>query len=137
MNVVDSSAWLEYFADGPLAGEFVSAIEKPQALLVPSITLSEVFERVAQQRDEGAALQCVAVMQQGKVVELDAAMALRAAQLSLRHKLPLADSVVYATARLGNAMLWTQDAEFDGLPGVRCFAKGSKLDEMDEMVRRY
>jgi len=124
VNVVDSSAWLEYFADGPRAKNFAEPIEKPQTLLVPSITLFEVFKRVAQQRDEGAALQCVAVMQQAAVVDLDAALAVEAAVVSLRFKLPMADSVVYATALRGNAVLWTQDADFDGLPGVRYFAKG-------------
>ena len=123
MNVVDSSAWLEYFADGPNAKDFAPPIEKARELLVPSITLFEVFKRVARQRDEGAALQCVAVMQQGTVVDLDAALALAAAGLSLRHKLPLADSIVYATAQRGNARLWTQDVDFDGLPGVRFFPK--------------
>ena len=123
MNVVDSSAWLEYFADGPNAQQFAPSIERPEALLVPSITLFEIFKRVAQQRDEGAALQCVAVMQQGTVVDLDSSLALEAAGLSLRHKLPLADSIIYATAQRDDALLWTQDADFDGLPGVRFFAK--------------
>ncbi|MFT3760389.1 type II toxin-antitoxin system VapC family toxin [Thauera sp.] len=123
MNVVDSSAWLEYFADGPNADEFAPAIEAPHELLVPAITLFEVFKRVAQQRDEGAALQCVAVMQQGRIVELDAALALRAAALGLRHKLPLADSIIYATAQAGSATVWTQDADFEGLPGVQFRAK--------------
>ena len=82
-----------------------------------------MFKRVAQQRDEGAALQCVAVMQQGEVVELDAALALRAAAVGLRHKLPLADSVVYATAQAANATVWTQDGDFEGLPGVKFRAK--------------
>ena len=120
---MDSSAWLEYFADGPNAQQFSKPIERPRALLVPSITLFDVFKRVVQQRDEGSALQCVAVMQQGTVVDLDAVTAIDAATLSLRHKLPLADSVVYATALRGNATLWTQDADFEGLPGVRYFAK--------------
>jgi toxin FitB len=123
VNVVDSSAWLEYFADGPHAKEFAAPIEKTRELLVPSITLYEVFKRVVQQRDEGAALQCVAVMQQGNVIDLDAALALEAAALGLGRKLPLADSIVYATAQRDNALLWTQDADFDGLPGVRYFAK--------------
>jgi predicted nucleic acid-binding protein len=123
MNVVDSSAWLEYFADGPNAQHFASPIEQPEALLVPSITIFEVFKRVVRQRDEGTALQCVAVMQQGRVVDLDAALALEAAGTSLRHKLPLADSIVYATAQRTGAIVWTQDADFDGLPGVRFFAK--------------
>jgi predicted nucleic acid-binding protein len=123
VNVVDSSAWLEYFADGPNATRFAAPIEQPDTLVVPSITLLEVFKRVVLQRDEGAALQCVAVMQQGRVVELDAALALQAAQTSLRHRLPLADSVVYATARRARAILWTQDADFEPLPEVRYFAK--------------
>lgn len=119
MNVVDSSAWLEYFADGPNAKHFARTIEAPDELLVPSITLLEVFKRVCQQRDESMALQCVAVMQQSRIVDLDAALSLRAAALGLRHKLPLADSIVYATARQADALLWTQDADFEHLPGVR------------------
>ncbi len=123
MNVVDSSAWLEYFADGPNADYFAEAIEAPEKLLVPSITLLEVFKRVALQRDEDAALQCVAVMQQGEVVKLDATLALRAAALGLRHKLPLADSIIYATAQAGGATVWTQDADFENLPNVKYLAK--------------
>ena len=123
MNVVDSSAWLEYFADGPNAEHFAKVIEKVDGLLVPSITLLEVFKRISQQRDEATALQYVAVMQQGTVVELDAALALHAATLGLRHKLPLADSIVYATAQAGDALVWTQDKDFDGLAGVRFWPK--------------
>lgn len=118
MNVVDSSAWLEYFANGPNAGFFAPAIEKAADLLVPSLTLYEVFKRVLQQRDEGAALQAVAVMQQGTVIDLDAPLAVAAARLSFEHRLPLADSVILATARAQAAVLWTQDADFKGMPGV-------------------
>ncbi len=123
MNVVDSAAWLAYFADEPNAQHFASAIEAPDSLIVPSITLLEVFKKVAQQRSEGAALQYVAVMQQGQVVALDATLALLAATMGTRHKLPLADSIIYATAQQGNALVWTQDADFEGLDGVRYFAK--------------
>ncbi len=123
MNVVDSSAWLAYFADEPNAQHFASAIEAPDSLIVPSITLLEVFKKVAQQRGEGVALQYVAVMQQGRVVALDAPLALLAASLGARHKLPLADSIIYATAQQGNALVWTQDADFEGLQNVRYFAK--------------
>ena len=123
MNVVDSSAWLEYFADGPNARHFAAPIENPARLLVPTITLLEVFKRVPQQRDDGAALQCVAVMQQGTVVDVDRALAIGAAALGLRHKLPVADSIVYATAQSRGAIVWTQDADFDGLPDVRFWAK--------------
>ncbi|MDQ2971773.1 MAG: type II toxin-antitoxin system VapC family toxin [Pseudomonadota bacterium] len=123
MNVVDSSAWLEYFADGPNAKHFAKAIEHPDDLLVPSITLLEVFKRISLQRDESTALQYVAVMQQSTVVELDAALALRAAALGLRHKLPLADSIIYATAQHAGAEVWTQDADFKGLPNVHFWSK--------------
>jgi predicted nucleic acid-binding protein len=118
MNVVDSSAWLEYFANGPNAGFFAPAIEKTSELLVPSLALYEVFKRVLQQRDEGAALQAIAVMQQGTVIDLDAPLALAAARLSTEQHLPMADSVILATARAQAAVLWTQDADFKGRPGV-------------------
>lgn len=124
MNVVDSSAWLEYFADGPNAKYFAKAIEHPDDLLVPSITLLEVFKRISQQRDESTALQYVAVMQQSRIVDLDAALALRAAALGLRHKLPLADSIIYAVAQHAGADVWTQDVDFEGLPNVHFWAKG-------------
>ena len=123
MNVVDSSAWLEYFANGPNAGYFAPPIEAIGELLVPTICLLEVFKRVLQQRGESAALQAVAQMQQGRVVELDAPLALTAAHLGMEAKLPLADSVVLATARHHDATLWTQDADFEHLPGVRFRAK--------------
>ena len=123
MNVVDSSAWLEYFADTPAAAPFAAAIEDTRRLVVPSITLFEVFKRVLQQRNEGAALQAVAVMQQGEVIPLDAALAVTAARLGAQHRLPLADSLIYATARARNATLWTQDEHFQGLPGVKYFPK--------------
>jgi len=123
MNIVDSSAWLEYFADGPNAEYFAGAIEDTAALVVPSITLLEVFKRIAQQRDEALALRYAAVMQQGEVIDLDSALALRAAAASLRHKLPLADSIIYATAQSVQGIVWTQDADFKDLDGVRCWPR--------------
>lgn len=99
MNVVDSSAWLEYFAAGANADFFAAAVEGVAELVVPTLSLFEVFERVMQQRSDNEALQVVAVMQQGHVVDLDAKIALSAARLSLEHKLPLADSIMLATAR--------------------------------------
>lgn len=119
MNVVDSSGWLEYFAAGKNASFFQEAIEQVEQLIVPTLSLYEVFKRVAQQRTESDALQATAAMQQGDVVELDARIALSAAQLSIRHRLPLADSVMLATANESQATLWTQDAHFEGIPGVR------------------
>lgn len=123
MNLVDSSGWLEYFADADHAGFFAPAILETEQLIVPTLALLEVFKRVLQQRGEGAALQAVALMRQGRVVELDAGLALSAARLGVQHRLALADSVIYATARCFNALLWTQDADFDGLPEVRFVAK--------------
>lgn len=119
MNVVDSSAWLEYFANGSNASFFAGPIEAVGDLIVPSLTIYEVFKRVLQQRDESDALRAVAVMQQGSVVDLDARLALFAARVSLDTRLPMADSIVLATARLHQATLWTQDADFASLPGVR------------------
>jgi predicted nucleic acid-binding protein len=118
MNVVDSSAWLEYFADGPNAEEFASAVTDLERLLVPSITLFEVFKRVRSQRDQQAALYAVAQMRRGTVVDLDADLAIAAAELSVEEGMPLADSVILATARAGEATLWTQDVHFEGFEGV-------------------
>lgn len=119
MNVVDSSAWLEYFAGGPNASFFSEPIEDVETLVVPTLSLFEVFKRVLQQRDESTALEAAAAMQQGTVVELEATIALNAARLSVELRIPLADSVILATARQYGAELWTQDADFDGIDGVR------------------
>jgi toxin FitB len=118
MNVVDSSAWLEYFGDGPNASEFAPAIENLDELVVPSLTLYEVFKRTHQIADESVALDAAAVMMQGKVVELNAMLALDAARLTLDTGLAMADAVILATARADDAVLWTQDAHFDGLENV-------------------
>lgn len=119
MNLVDSCGWLEYFADGPNAGFYAPALEEPASLLVPTICLLEVFKRVLKQRGEDAALQAAAAMHQGLIVPLDAPLALRAARISDDLKLPLADSVILATAQTYAAVIWTQDTHFQGLEGVR------------------
>ena len=118
-NVVDSSAWLEYFAGTPSAKHFANAIEAVDHLVVPSVCLAEVFRVVLRQRGESDALQAVALMQQGTVVDLDGALAIAAANAGHEHKLPLADSIVYATALAVDGVLWTQDDDFDGLPNVQ------------------
>ena len=119
MNVVDSSAWLEYLANGPNASFFSTPIEQTDNLVVPSLSIYEVFKRVLQQRDENDALQAVAAMQQGRVVNLDAGIAVSAARLSIENHLPLADSVILATTRAFGATLWTQDTDFEGMQGVQ------------------
>ncbi len=122
-NVVDSSAWLAYLANEPSASTFAAAIEDTAKLVVPSICLTEVFKVVARQRGESDALAIAAMMQQGTVVELDATLALDAARLGIAHKLPLADSVVYATAMRVGGTVWTQDNDFIDLPNVRYHPK--------------
>jgi len=119
MNLVDSCGWLEYFADGPNAEFYAAALEDTESLIVPTICIMEVCKRVFQQRGEDAALQAAAAMHQGLIVPLDASLSLRAARISLDLKLPLADSVILATARTYLGVIWTQDAHFKGLEGVR------------------
>jgi len=118
MNVVDSSAWLEYFGDGPNASYFAGAIENPEQLVVPALTLFEVFKRTCQLADESIALDAVAVMLQGRVVDLGSSLAIDAARLSLETGLAMADAIILATARAENALLWTQDVHFDGMEKV-------------------
>lgn len=121
MNVVDSSAWLSYFAGDKNAGSFAKAIELVAELLVPSITIAEVFKSILRQRDEESAIQAIAHMQQGNVAVLDSGLAVDAACFGIEFKLPLADSIIYATARKYGAVLWTQDADFNGLEGVKFY----------------
>lgn len=123
MNVVDSSGWLEYFAGGRNADFFAKPVEATAELLVPALSVYEVFKRVLQQRSEGDALQAVAIMQQGQVVDLTAGVAIAAARLSVDLALPMADSVMLASARAFDAVFWTQDADFERIPGVRYVAK--------------
>lgn len=123
MNVVDSSGWLEFFADGPNADFFAPAIQDIKQLIVPTLSIFEVFKRILQQRQEGEALQAIALMQQGTVVELTSMLALEAAKLSLEEKLPLADSIMLATSRAYDATLWTQDSDFKNISGIKYIRK--------------
>ncbi len=123
MNVVDSSAWLEFLADSERADLYEEPILDTRRLLVPVICLYEVFRVMARQRSEAEALEAVAAMQQGTVIDLSAELALRAAQLSLEFSLPMADATILATTYSEQAELWTQDSDFEGLPGVRYFPK--------------
>lgn len=123
--VVDSSGWIEYFTDGPNASCFVAAIEHPTALVVPSLSLLEVYRWMLRCHGEGPAIQAVALMRQSREIPLDAALALQAAQVGLQWKLPLADSVMLATALAHQAILLTQDADFEGIAGVTFIPKSS------------
>jgi predicted nucleic acid-binding protein len=126
MNVVDSSGWLEYLADTPNAEFFAQAIEDVENLVVPVISLYEVFKRVYQQRGEDDALKAVALMMQGRVIDLDAEIALSAAKLSQDLPIPMADSLILATARAYQATLWTQDEHFKGIAEVQYIVKQKK-----------
>lgn len=119
MNVVDSSAWLEYLADTDRADLFASAIEDSEHLIVPTISIYEVYKKVLRERGADSASHIYSLMSVGQVVDLDPSLALEAA----RHPLPLADSIIYATAMRYGATLWTQDSHFENIDGVRYFPK--------------
>ena len=126
MNLVDSSGWLEYFTSEPNAEFFAPAIEDTSQLIISPINLFEVFKVILREKGEGEALIVIAAMQQGKLVEFDTTIALSAAKLSLELKIPMADSIILATARNYNAILWTQDSDFENIPGVKFVKKKGK-----------
>ena len=123
MNVVDSSGWLEYFGKGANGARFAPLIQKSADLIVPTISIYEVFKRVAGQRGEEEALKAVGLMTTGNVAELNQETAILAAVISMEHKLPMADSIMLASARTYHATLWTQDEHFKGLEGVNYIEK--------------
>lgn len=123
MNIVDSSGWLSYFADESLAEHFIIPLQDIKSLIVPSITIYEVSKVVLRESGENEALQAVAAMQKGFVVELTTRLAISAAKISLQYRLPMADSIILATARNYNATIWTQDIHFKNVPGVNYFQK--------------
>ena len=123
MNLVDSSAWLAYFADEPTADFFAEAIEDPELLVVPSVCIYEVFKVILRERGEDDAFTAVAAMEQGRVVDLDAELAMEAASIGLEEGLAFADSVIFTVAKKHNAAIWTQDSHFSGKTGVRFKAK--------------
>ena len=123
MNLVDSSGWLEYFADGKNAEHFAPVINDTERLIVSTINLYEVYKKVISERDEDDAIQAIAMMAQAKVFEITASIAMQAAKTSYLLKLPMADCLIYITARQQNAIVWTQDADFKDLEGVQYFKK--------------
>ena len=123
MNIVDSSGWLEYFVDGPNAEHFLAPIRDVGSLIVPVVTVYEVFKVALRERGENDALQAFTAMQKGTIVDLTPSLAIAAAHISLQHGLPLADSMILATAQAFGATIWTQDADFKDLPGVAYFPK--------------
>jgi toxin FitB len=123
MNVVDSSGWLEYFADGSNADFFAPAITSEAQLVVPTICIFEVFKRLSIQRGNDQALQAMGLLYRGQIMPLTDEIALQAALLSLEHKLPMADSIILATTHIHKAILWTQDEHFKDIPDVRYIEK--------------
>jgi len=123
MNLVDSSGWLEYFADGKNAEFFAPPIEDTGNCILSAVNIYEVFRKLLTERDEQTALQIIAVMHQCRIQPVDEQVALSAAKISHELKLPIADGIILATARLHEAVLWTQDADFKDIEGVRYIRK--------------
>jgi predicted nucleic acid-binding protein len=123
MNIVDSSGWLAFFSDEPNAKHFFIPLKDTASLVVPVVTIYEVFKVVLRESNENKALQAAAAMQKGKVIDLTAKLAVDASKLSLQHGLPTADSIILATAQLFNATIWTQDSDFKNISGVNYFPK--------------
>ncbi|MGM0368388.1 MAG: type II toxin-antitoxin system VapC family toxin [Actinomycetota bacterium] len=123
MNLVDSSGWLEYFTDSHNAEYFAPIIENTEDLIVSVINLYEVYKKILAGKDENSAIQAIALMQQSKVIDLTEPIAIFAAKLSADLKLPMADSLIYATAKMHDAMVWTQDSDFENLEDVKYFPK--------------
>ncbi|MBA4389527.1 MAG: VapC toxin family PIN domain ribonuclease [Syntrophus sp. (in: bacteria)] len=123
MNIVDSSGWLAYFADEPNAKHFLTPLNDSAALVVPTVTIYEVFKVVLRESGENNALQAAMAMQKGIIVDLTAPLAIAASILSLAHNLPMADGIILATAQEFNAILWTQDADFKNINNVKYFPK--------------
>lgn len=126
MNLVDSSGWLEYFSDGPQASAFEKPLKDVESLIVPTICLYEIFKVILRERGENDAIQAIAILRQGSVIDLNYEIALLAARISLDFKLPMADSIVLATAQLNGATIWTQDNGFENIKGVKYFARPKK-----------
>lgn len=126
MNLVDSSGWLEYFADGPNAKHFAKPLLDTSGLIVPTITIYEVFKVVLREKDEGSAIRAIALMRQGTIVDLDQELAIQAAKTSIDCKVPMTGSIIIATGRRYDATIWTQDEDFERLSGVNYFKKAAK-----------
>jgi predicted nucleic acid-binding protein len=124
--VLDSSGWLEFFADGPYAEEFATRLRQPQDIIAPTVAIYEVYKWLKRERSEDHALAAVATMKKTVVADLTEEIALVAADLSLLHGLAMADAMMLAFAHVNGAELLTTDSDFEGAPGVTVFPKKSK-----------
>lgn len=125
MNIVDTSGWLEYFSDGPNADKFLTPLQDSSSLIVPVITIYEVFKIILRESSENEALQAIAAMEKGQVIELTTNIAMTASKLSIKYSLPMADSIILSTAQLYCCTIWTQDSDFKDIPDVKFFPKMS------------
>ena len=123
MIVVDSSGWIEFLQGTDRAVHFEPALCDLSKVVVPSIAVFEVHRIIAFKLGEESADAAISAMRKARIVDLGANLARRASLLGRAHQLALADAIIYATARECDAELWTQDAHFNGLPGVRYFPK--------------
>ena len=123
MNLVDSSTRMEYFADGKNAKHFEPIIQDLKNLVESVINVSEVYKKISQHRDENSAIQAIAVMQQAEVLEITSQIAIEGSKISIQNKIPMADSLIIASARSVGAKIWTQDYNFKGLDNVMFFKK--------------
>ena len=123
MNLVDSSAWLEYLSNGKNAKHFASVIEDTKNLIISTINLYEIYKKVLSERDENSAIQVLGLLQQARIINVNTSISIIAAKLSFEKKIPMADSIIYTTAKVNDAILWTQDADFKNLEGVKYYKK--------------
>jgi toxin FitB len=125
MNLLDSSAWLAFFADEDNADRFSKTLDDPAELIVPTVVIYEVFMVLLRETGEEDALKAYAAMGQGQIVDITSPVAVDGARLSLHYQLPMADSMILAIAYATDAVLWTQDADFIDIPGVKYFPIGN------------
>lgn len=123
MTLVDSFGWIEFFTDGPLAGEYAKYLQRPSEVIVPTIVLYEVYKKIKSAKSEEVALIAVATMQNAQIVPLTEELSLSAADVSLSHRLAMADAIVYASALQEDAKVVTSDKDLKDLPHVIYFPK--------------
>jgi predicted nucleic acid-binding protein len=138
MNIVDSSGWLAYFADEPNADHFLPPLHEANLLVVPTVILYEVFKVILRESGENEALQVMVAMQKGKVVDLTMSLAMAASKISLERQLSMADSIILATAKEYDAVIWTQDSDFKNITGVKYFPKRPRgqFFKIDKLPKR-
>jgi predicted nucleic acid-binding protein len=123
MNIVNSSCWLEYLMDTKIGAAVAPVVENPAGLIVPTITLYEVYKKLLAEKDEEYAIDVVSYMQGGTVVDITAALSLSAARISRAYKLPMADSIIYATSLHYKSVVFSCDKHFKDIPNIRYFPK--------------